>query len=685
MFDPTGTPSYVVRGRVIDERGGPLPEIGVTVRLWHDQGTYEDRVPGPAGEFRFEFGALGRHSKLWVNLPSSRRRRTDLLMLQSSLTPEQLSGEDEVRLLIAERLRGPVLGVAVDSKTGAPLADLHLTIKPTGAFHFEHWFEEVDVVTDAAGRFTTASEIVGGGCFVYSDPGEPRLADRKYDNLVPRTEDAEPWVLPFLVGGQFDVQLEGAVPADLTTLRSWSWYEGQAFQSAGTPLRIDSDTGRVWIRFSYDSCATSRRRFIAIGDEVGLIIGVVVREYAARVGDWLPRPADGPLRVVLERTAALKLTIALEEAPRVDIRLSERQARVEIESLDESASDPSLLWRIERRAGLRPGDHLVRASTNQHGVRERVVSLQGGRLSKVELMLQLERGLRTIHGELRTESGAVPPSALLTVRLRDDPDRTWLGNFEAQRSAGDVSIGRRFGLRPGETTASFNFMNVPVGALEAKVEGPRDPVSIRFTDRADGGVDMLVVVLDGTEGIGFGFCVLGPDGEPLGQRRVGRGLNMSLQTRKNGERSTWSSRVFDGRILERVDPRPEDFEWAVSTWRHRPVYGTSKDFVEEEPGRFFAPLRIERGWGTRVLVRTEDGQAVADCAIHVDGRRVGRTNASGWFDVELDESPERIGIELDDWLIVRHPDDSGGKPGESAWHEFVVRRANTPTRRVSAP
>jgi len=491
VFDPTGTPSYVVRGRVIDERGGPLPEIGVTVRLWHDQGTYEDRVPGPAGEFRFEFGALGRHSKLWVNLPSSWRRRTDLLMLQSSLTPEQLSGEDEVRLLIAERLRGPVLGVAVDSKTGAPLADLH--------------------------------------------------------------------------------------------------------------------------------------------------------------------------------------------------RLSERQARVEIESLDEFASDPSLLWRIERRAGLRPGDHLVRASTNQHGVRERVVSLQGGRLSKVELMLQLERGLRTIHGELRTESGAVPPSALLTVRLRDDPDRTWLGNFEAQRSAGDVSIGRRFGLRPGETTASFNFMNVPVGALEAKVEGPRDPVSIRFTDRADGGVDILVVVLDGTEGIGFGFCVLGPDGEPLGQRRVGRGLNMSLQTRKNGERSTWSSRVFDGRILERVDPRPEDFEWAVSTWRHRPVYGTSKDFVEEEPGRFFAPLRIERGWGTRVLVRTEDGQAVADCAIHVDGRRVGRTNASGWFDVELDESPERIGIELDDWLIVRHPDDSGGKPGESAWHEFVVRRANTPTRRVSAP
>jgi len=628
----------------------------ILVRLRWGESKAEVRA-GPDGRFRFELAEPARSGRLYVDPPRPWRWRVPKPFLAKRLTPPQLAGAEEIVCEVAESRRGTVSGIAVDSENGAPVPHLRFTIASRVSRTSRRWFEPVAIETDAEGHFHTSTEIVGGPVRVSPGPGEARPVEYDPDCLIPDGPGAEPWILAFRTGRTLALRLTGEVPSDPTTLKAWLLTPGKARAVVETKLRVHPD-GRVWIRPPKPRVRAGGSGLLAVGDEAGLVLGI--RELR-----WGAEPEV--LVVHLEQTAAVELALDLErpEGSEGPFWAHLSALTLALEPSDRALVDGSYAWRSGRKRGLAPGGYSLRASTRVHTEVVQDFELEPGHVHSIRVNLQFARGARTVHGRARTESGAALPKFSVYAYLRDAPRKQWSAHYFTEVQMCGTGIDHFIGLEAGSVpeVGRFRFERVPAGPLIVRASTKGRACTATLTERPDGDLDLDVVVHDRADSPGIGFRVERAEGESSPGM-----LTVSTRAHDGGPGLPWI--VYSGQILAREGVLASEFEWSVTANGRRPVYGTQHDFIPETAGRAFARVHLERGWGTRVLVRDLAGAPLAGLAILVDGELAGYTDADGMLELALDEAPVRIEVDAPGLRpIPAYPEVPRGTRSKG-WHEI---------------
>ena len=192
------------------------------------------------------------------------------------------------------------------------------------------------------------------------------------------------------------------------------------------------------------------------------------------------------------------------------------------------------------------------------------------------------------------------------------------------------------------------------------------PAEVHVSKAFSGDLEIDVVQLDREEGPGFGFRVVLSDSEHARYWVHSRALDGGPELFRYAR---------NGKIIARDDPRSRRLEWAVAAQGYRPVYGTEGDFGPDGEDRFFASVRLERGWGTRVLVRDQVQEPIVGAQVFVDGKSAGITDASGSLDVHRETRPVRIEVRYLGWSPAStFPAVSTNPAVSGPWHEIVLVR-----------
>ena len=133
---------------------------------------------------------------------------------------------------------------------------------------------------------------------------------------------------------------------------------------------------------------------------------------------------------------------------------------------------------------------------------------------------------------------------------------------------------------------------------------------------------------------------------------------------------------MNDRIIARGSPVSRHLEWGISAIGCRPTFGTEADFLDQGSGRAFAQVKLEPGWGVRVLVQDRNEEPVAGASVLVDGRHAGSSDAAGRIDLRLDEAPGSVEVDHTGWRARGHypPVPDGSNPFDSPWYVITLER-----------
>ena len=423
-----------------------------------------------------------------------------------------------------------------------------------------------------------------------------------------------------------DLVLEGRPVEHVSELRlhvfsPWNgdWPEGSVDLES-----VPSQPRRALARLTLLGLADGTPVTLVVCDRAGFVFG-------STPWTWRETGTDEPLVLELERTAALRLEC---EDPRF---VSGRAAwdrvpplRLDVRLVDVPGELPALAWRERSLRWLPPGAHVARVLSRGWSDQEAAVRLVAGATTCLRVESRPVPGARSVHGRLRSASGGRLPFLRITVTLVDDPYRAWTATtFSGCLGYEDYGV---------EADGSFLFSDVPPGPLAVRVDDGR--AEVRFRDEPAGAVGLDVLVHDVHRPSGFGFDL---DHSDFGPTDGGPMLATRLVAQGQEPGDGWGPA---GEVVGLGDPRQRRFEWAFSARSFAPVYGTQDDFPESTGGDRILPVRLERGWGTRVVVRDRNGAPLAGASVLLDGEVAGRTDAQGSLELRRRFPPRCVEAQL---------------------------------------
>lgn len=122
----------------------------------------------------------------------------------------------------------------------------------------------------------------------------------------------------------------------------------------------------------------------------------------------------------------------------------------------------------------------------------------------------------------------------------------------------------------------------------------------------------------------------------------------------------WSL-CFPGNALEVTLNQP--FAWAVYANGYRPAHGDEHDLERTAQG-LSATVRLQPGFGARLQLRAVSAEEwswgrqtlrsppLAGATVLADDRVIGRSDAAGRVDIELEHSPTRLEIQASGWSVL---------------------------------
>lgn len=618
-----GTP---IHGNVVDVRTGlGLAQCKVVLRLGKDH--RQSMQTSDDGRFAFVPEIDARSGTLFAWPPPGWRWRSSSYPYAERLTQEQLGGREEFRFEMAENRSGPVHGVAVAKKTGLPIPNFRFSIRSRAGYRSPRIVAEV--VTDEQGRFETEEPVHGGRVTIQSGPGEGPPVAREQDCLVPG-----PWRIEFNVEPRMEIALSGAIPPDPTRLRFWVLPAGKSRAVSYSVLRQDPGGG-LWVRppTPRPDLPFGQRVVLAVGDEEGLLFAALPHVWGRE---------SRTLLFDLAQTSVLDLAVEMAQPETIEERSSARAyPRILLTPRDERLF-PGSMRRLSQRKWLPPGLYDLRVSSRIHAEERRTVELTGGEIEHLAIPLQLEENTRTVHGRIVTESGGSVADASVQMSLRESPASVWRASWVRNRMCGTgvdhfVTVGEENGHEVGR----FTFENVPQGPVEIETNSFTVPSAVEMTESASGDLELEVIQLDVGEGSGLGFRVRSAsEQEPP---------NYWVHSRPLDGGPALHTYAYDGRTIARGAPGNRRLEWAVVAPGYRTAYGDEGDFRPEGDGRFFADVKLERGWGIRVLVTDQDLDPLPGAEVTADGEVVGTTDASGCFEIHRATPPAAIEVKYMGW------------------------------------
>lgn len=650
--------AVVIRVRLVDVRGGAVPG-GVYVRLRSGEERYGRRT-NDAGEVAFPFAEAPYMPRIEV-LPGDgwrwfRRPPHGVLDLDTPYA----KGEETFVAEVAHTEIGVVHGLVLDDATGEPLAGYRFRLsrspfaKPEGG-------APIELETDALGRFRTPRAIPGGRWNLRVNRGEPvpiDLTGGEWDCVVPTEERPEPVVLRVPVGATYELELEGAVPNDPTSLRAVivAAHGRDAGLRWEAPLRVLGD--RISVRFAPEAFATDGAAFLAVFGDGGFLAGT------ASLGKGAPR-RGGTVKVTLERTGCVQLREALVGPYEGDPAYARQALRYVVDPLDPALLDETTNWRIAERAHLRPGRYRWTAWSRVH--ERRTVEFEvvaGETYEPAEPLPKLPEG-RVVRGtiEWADESAGGTPCSL-HLRTTTSPVR----DFEIQYSGpmghcvtdATVFYARSF-AEDHHRHAEFEVPGVPSGPFEVFGSDHRGrlPEVERSTDE-DGALRLRIVMTDPAAGEGFGFSF-----EPAALAPPYTNWP-TVHTRDLATGEVLPTHRTRGGVIDRRSAASLGREWALTRDGCAPLYFTADAFVPDASGRAIVPAVFRPGWGARIRVVDASRTPIAGAAVLVDGVLAATSDADGWCTLESSVAPLRI--------VVRHGAVERGVAPGGPWTDVVLPR-----------
>ncbi len=648
--------AVVIRVRVVDVRGGEVPG-GCYVQLRSGEERYGRRT-NDAGEVAFPFAEAPYMPRIEV-LPGDgwrwfRRPPYGVLTLDTPYA----KGEETLTVEVARTETGVVHGLVLDDATGEPLAGYRFRLSRP-PFPKPESGAPMELETDALGRFHTPRAIPGGRWNLRANSGESMPIDLpggQWDCLVPTEERPDPVVLRVPVGATYDLELEGAVPDDPTSLRAVivAAHGRDAGPRWEAPLRVTDD--RVWVRFAPEAFATDGAAFLAVVGDGGFLAGT------ASLGVGAPR-RDGTVTVTLERTGSYRLHEALVGPDEGHGDDRGHGLRYTVEPLDPALLDETTNWRIGERAHLRPGRYRWTAWSRAHERRTVEFEVVAGETYEPEEPLtKLPEG-RVVRGTIEWADESVTYRCCeLHVRCSTLPVRDFEIQYDSFGSCVRYTSVHYASSRDADgRVAEFELSSVPDGPLEVFGADHVGRVAVveRSTDE-DGALRLRIVMTDPAVGEGFGFS-FEPDALAPPYTNW-----PTVHTRDLATGEVLPTHRTRGGVIDRRPAGSLGREWALTRDGCAPLYFTAAAFVPDASGRAIVPAVFRPGWGARVRVVDEAGTPIAGAAVLVDGVLAATSDAEGWCTLESPVAPLRV--------VARHGAVERGVAPGGPWTDVVLPR-----------
>ena len=503
----------VLRGRVQDVGGGPLPEAGVRVIYLAPRSSLVAERNGSTtdeeGRFEIELGDWGPGAWVKLDPPEGWFAVQPRPSRLENMDPALWNGEEELLLLVARYEPTQVRLLAVNSDDGEPLPFLRFWISPAGRRRAHERFDPLEVVTDEEGYFESDLEFTSGRVNIEVASGDPRPVAYRMNLLGGEAQEIQR--IAFRAGAVQEIELSGYVPDDSTDLYVWTWAEGCENPSPRAALRDGIAGGPPWVRLGVVAGVKISDQFLAVGDEAGLLFGVCERRI-----DLSVRHSDGDrLQVHMERTAAVSLdykvpmgeaTITIDGEPvTVDLPLMWSPGHqqlfgqtawpsVHIKADGVGSGDPSLLWRAHKRRGLQPGIYTIIVESRDYETVTGHHHLEAGQVTPVPVFLIRKEGLRTLHGRIESADGTPPPGLSLRLWARSKPWENWRAEYKLRHEGrGKWGTGQAIRAEDGATLVTFDIESVSPHDLQVAVECDSGPCTTSLVEQQDGSVNLEVI------------------------------------------------------------------------------------------------------------------------------------------------------------------------------------------------
>ncbi len=483
---------FTIRGRVVDQRGGPLPEGVVGVWLVADGPGLWAR-PEEDGSFQFRLRERPTGASIKVD-PGKRWR-----VIRPSagddlpLTEAQINGDEEVLVEVAERLGGRAHGIAVDQRTGLPIPGLRFRIQAKDPNFFPRYFKPLEITTDAEGRFSTEREIYGGPVLV-----QQRMADCKpvvefHDLQMDRATAERPWKLLFRKGPIIPLELVGDLPQDSSSLFARAFFQGDVEVLSSTPVRTSSRG--AWVRATTAELPAHSEVTLVVSDGQGFRVGF--QTFA-----WAGGEDQSPVRIELRRTGRVAVSWFHEGSTDPGWGIQEVANSYPICTIQPLSASQVKPWTGEEQFSLSylpPGRYRIQPYSRTHVGEAQEVEVSAEAIAEVHFQMQRVPGGREVRGRFRTESGAPPPDCSLMIRSLVDPVLSWTVKYHATlQICGDMAWCFAEHVEDSDPPfARFVIRGFPPGEFELEATCFRKQCSTQFIEREDGTVEIEVLVLDG--------------------------------------------------------------------------------------------------------------------------------------------------------------------------------------------
>ena len=530
-------------------------------------------------------------------------------------------------------------GQLVEAATGRPLEHQRVRV----GSHCKRGWEELE--TDVQGRFQT---------------GELHRMGSVYVELVRPTYRRD-------AGGVHVAHVDAAaivpVPIDVGPRLEVSW----------SPSEVPGPFDAFLVRARAPGSALARARIETGGSRSLRFLEPVPRAeplwlvLASADGLWFGHTdtalvAGQPAHVKLEPMASLEISLDMEEVlpdPPGSVYWAEHSEAF-IEPLDGSCR---VLPSHRRRRWLEPGDYRVRARSRYHPEVSRLIRLSGLQRGRIALSVPLAQDRRTIEVVASSETGR-HDFAGLRVQFAVG-DRSWVlagpgGDFGIMGCSVGAECDGYFAVAEDAAppfVSRCRLPGVPSGAVKIHALHPRLGVRTTLDELEDGSTRITACLLDDEGAPGFGFDVQRAGGLP----EPGHEGPFVVESRDPHGTPFFPRRAASGVAVLRS--YPDGGEWAVRAEGAKPVYGRRADF-EEEPGGWFARVRLEPGWGGKVRFVQHPDRPLEGVEVLVDGDPAARSGSDGWVHLESQGIPEAVEVRYGDWTL--------GHPGSlvqlrSAW------------------